>query len=227
MKTISKFNQEITFGIDFRESRIKKSIAIIEKLIPGNLLDIGCLDGSWAFYWAKRGWKCFGIDINPSSVEASRDKGIEAKLCDLNKDILPFENDFFDLVFAGEIIEHLIDTDGFLKEIYRVLKPFGNILLTTPNLVSFENRLKIFVGKYPLWVDYRLKGTGHIRAYTPRTLKEQLKENGFLVTKHTGNWVPFIPQAILNDIQCPAMSITGTLFPNLSMDIIILASKKA
>ena len=99
MKTISKFNQEMTFGIEFKESRIRKSIEIINKITPGVFLDIGCSDGSWGLYWKNKGWKCFGTDINPNSIEASRSKGIEAKICDLNKDPLPFEDNNFDLIF--------------------------------------------------------------------------------------------------------------------------------
>ncbi|MDD5772186.1 MAG: class I SAM-dependent methyltransferase [bacterium] len=225
MKTISKFNREMTFGIEFKESRIKKSIEIIRKMTPGLFLDIGCSDGSWGSYWKNKGWKCFGTDINPGSIESAGNKGIEAKICDLNKDPLPFGDKIFDLIFAGEVIEHLIDTDGFLKEIYRCLKPEGKLLLTTPNLVSFENRLRMFLGRYPMWVDYSLNGSGHVRAYNPRVLKKQLIENGFLIKIHTGNWVPFLPQSMVNDIDFPCMSITGTLFPNIAMDIIILAEK--
>jgi len=50
-------------------------------------------------------------------------------------------------------------------------------------------------------------------------------EHGFKIEKHKGNWVPFIPQRFINDIKWPWLSVTGDLFPNLSMDIIIKARK--
>ncbi len=76
-----------------------------------------------------------------------------------------------------------------------------------------------------MWVDYRLAEAGHIRAYTPGVLRKQLRANRFSIVKHTGNWVPFIPQKYLDDIKLPALSVTGTLLPWLAMDIIILARK--
>lgn len=225
MQTISKYNEQTNFEIEFRESRIKKVTKIIEKLKPGKFLDIGCANGDWAFYWQQKGWKSSGIDIHFDYVNLAIQKGIDAKVCDLNKDKIPFADACFDLIFAGEVIEHLIDTDGFIKEIYRCLKPNCHVILTTPNLTSFENRLRILFGIYPIWVNYNLNGSGHIRAYTPRVLKKQLRQHGFKVIKHLGNWVPFLPQRLIDDVRFPYLSFTGSLFPRLSMDIIILATK--
>ena len=225
MKSLSKYNSEKYFLLEFKETRIKKCIKIIKNQKRGRFLDIGCSTGVWGQYWIKNGWDVFGIDINKEQLIKSEEKGIKTSHCDLNTDKLPFEDNFFDLIFAGEVIEHLIDTDGFLQELYRCVKPGGFVLLTTPNLVSFENRIRSLLGIYPIWVDYRLHGSGHIRAYTPSILRRQLKSFGFKIMKTTGNWVPFVPQRYLDDINAPWLSFTGTIFPGLSMDIIILAEK--
>ena len=89
---------------------------------------------------------------------------------------LPISNACLDAVFAGEIIEHLVDTDSFIAEIARVLRPGGHAVITTPNLASFENRLRLLAGIYPIWVDHRVGGAGHVRAYTARVLKKQLAQ---------------------------------------------------
>jgi len=200
---------------------------IIKKIKKGYFLDIGCSTGEWGQYWIRHGWDVSGTDINRDHLRESEKKGIKISYCDLNTEKLPYRNDFFDLIFAGEIIEHLIDTDGFLEEVYRCLRPGGFLLLTTPNLVSFENRLRSVLGFYPKWVDYRLQGSGHIRAYTLPALKHQLRSTGFKVKKVTGNWVPFIPQRFADDVKFPCLSFTGSLFPGLAMDIIVLAEKQS
>ena len=98
--------------------------------------------------------------------------------------------------------------------------------MTTPNLASFENRVKLLLGKYPRWVDYCLEeGCGHVRAYTPTVLKRQLRRLGFSVVRHTGNWIPFLPQSWVDDIRWPWLAATGSWLPNFSMDIILLARK--
>lgn len=225
MKNISEYNSEKTFLFEFKETRIKKCIKIIEKLKKGSFLDIGCSTGVWGEYWIKNGWEVFGIDIDKVHLKESEKKGIKTSYCDLNKDKMPYKDNTFDLIFAGEVIEHLIDTDGFIKELYRCVKPCGFVLLTTPNLVSFENRIRSLMGIYPIWVDYRLHGSGHIRAYTPSILRRQLRSFDFKIVTMTGNWVPFIFQKFLDDIKAPWLSFTGTILPRLAMDIIILVKK--
>lgn len=225
MRTVSAFNKSRDFDIDLREGRLKQAMKLISSLPAGEMLDIGCARGDWSAIWQARGWKCAGMEINRDMLASAQTRGIDARYCDLNQENFPFETERFDLVFAGEIIEHLVDTDGFLREIYRCLKPGGHVLLTTPNLASFENRMRLALGFYPRWVDFRLQGVGHVRAYTPRALKLQLTMLNLIPVKHLGNWVPFLPQSIIDDIKAPWLIGTGTLFPNLSMGIIILARK--
>jgi SAM-dependent methyltransferase len=164
--------------------------------------------------------------LNPEHITAARNGGVDARFCDLNRDPLPFDDTQFDLIFAGEVIEHLVDTDGFLAEVRRCCRPLGHFLLTTPNLASFENRVRLLLGIYPKWLNYNLAESGHVRGYTPRALKTQLAAHGFRVLRQVGNWVPFIPQHFVDDVKIPALSITGTLLPNLAMDIIVLARKE-
>jgi len=227
MSTISSFNSGLTFEYELRESRLKKCQRIIQTLPAGRMLDIGCSTGEWGVYWQHRGWEASGIDIDRKHLEIARRRQIDARLCDLNHDPLPFERCYFDLIFAGEVIEHLIDTDYFLDEVERCLRPGGALLITTPNLASFENRVRILLGMYPKWMNYNLSGSGHVRDYTPRILKKQLREHGLEVSLHTGNWVPFIPQHFLSDLDAPILSVTGDLLPSLAMDIIMLARKGA
>jgi len=225
MLTASAYNEATKFTYEFRESRLKKCCKIVESLPVGRLLDIGCSTGDWALHWQDKGWQSSGVDIDREHAQLARSRGIDAKYCDLNHDQLPFEKQSFDLIFAGEVIEHLIDTDGFISELYRCLRRGGHVLITTPNLASFENRLRILLGLYPVWVNYNLSGSGHVRAYTPRVLRKQLREHGFEIVIQKGNWVPFIPQRFLTDIDLPALAITGDLLPNLAMDIIMLARR--
>ena len=225
MQSISAYNaSQNHFGYEFKETRLRKCIDLMSPLPKGRLLDIGCTEGDWALFWKARGWQVAGVDINREKLAIARERGVDGRYCDLNSNPLPFADGEFDLIFAGEVIEHLVDTDGFLSEASRCCKPGGYILVTTPNLASFENRVRLLLGIYPKWLNYNLEGSGHVRGYTPGVLKAQLAAHGFQVTRRTGNWVPFIPQRFVDDAKFPALAVTGTLLPNLAMDIIILAS---
>lgn len=121
----------------------------------------------------------FGIDAARKSLKMANKRGIITTYADISKG-LPFEDAHFDFVFAGEIIEHILDTRFFLMEIHRVLKSKGYLVLTTPNLARIDDRLKLLFGKAPRQTSplhpYLYL---HIRPFTFDSLKNALKICGF------------------------------------------------
>ena len=61
----------------------------------------------------------------------------------------PVKNERYDVIIASEIIEHVFDTDFFIEELKRILKPNGRIIITTPNMHFAANRLLFLMGKFP------------------------------------------------------------------------------
>ena len=124
-----------------------------------------------------------------------RGKGIEAYQLDIDEEKFPFDNDSFDMVYCGEIIEHLFNPDHLLDEVHRILKPGGKCIITTPNLAGWPNRLSLLLGYQPFATSVSpehegagklmLKGNegqwGHIRVFTTRALKELLKIHSFKI----------------------------------------------
>jgi 2-polyprenyl-3-methyl-5-hydroxy-6-metoxy-1,4-benzoquinol methylase len=213
------------WDIDLRETRYKKIEKIILSLKPGKLLDVGCSSGKFSCRFIKKGFQVYGIDYAEKRVNEAKHKGLNAVVGDITKK-LPFADGFFDIVLAGELIEHVIDTDGLIAEFNRVLKPRGVLIVTTPNLASFENRLRLLLGIYPAWTNYSVEPPNHIRSYTLPVLIKQLKQNGFKNIKATGNFVPFIPQVLIDDIKFPLLGATGSIFPSLSQGLIVSATKE-
>lgn len=151
---------------------------------PMKLLDIGCYDGGVGMILKNKfGKKCqiYGVDSAPNSVKMALKNGLKAKLNDITKGI-NFESNMFDYVFAGEIIEHLYDTDFFLEEIKRVLKPNGILIITTPNFISFGRRIYYLFGKGAFMEQsFTLpdRAAGHIRFYTFDSLKELVEMHNY------------------------------------------------
>jgi SAM-dependent methyltransferase len=81
------------------------------------------------------------------------------KQADFNKE-LPFPNASFDIVYSVEVIEHLRCPYDFLDECYRILKPNGMLIISTPNTLSLNSRLKFFV-------------TGFSEFYKPPSIKPE------------------------------------------------------
>lgn len=82
-----------------------------------------------------------GVDMCEKAVEVARRAKIEARAVDLDEDDLPFDDNYSDLVVALEILEHLFDPDHVVKEIKRVLRPNGLLIISIPNLAWWVNRL--------------------------------------------------------------------------------------
>src|SRR5436309_14968836 len=120
---------------------------------------------------------------------------------------------------------HVLVTDPLLAEIASVLRPGGALVVTTPNLASLENRVRLLLGRYPMWMDVGVERTGHLRYYTPRMLRHQLGRHGLRVERHVGNWVPLVPQRFLDDRTAPWLGVTGDWFPSLAMGILMTARR--
>jgi ubiquinone/menaquinone biosynthesis C-methylase UbiE len=98
------------------------------------ILDVGCGKGWVAKHYLPKGVKVHSLDVstsNPAKVKelypSDDHKGIAA-----DSFLLPFYDNSFDIVVASEIIEHVIDPAEFVKELFRVVKKGGKLLVTTP-----------------------------------------------------------------------------------------------
>ena len=100
------------------------------------ILDVGAGDGTYVRCFNSYGFQAYGIEANvnfkyhiPSNkIVATLNK----EILDFNKDKLPYEDNTFDYVFSKSVIEHVYNTEFFLSEIKRVLKPKGKLLILTP-----------------------------------------------------------------------------------------------
>jgi SAM-dependent methyltransferase len=138
-----------------------------------------------------------GIEIDPAEIERARVRGLEplqhfVNVFDGNvmSARLPYEDGSAEVILAGEIIEHVVDTESFLREIHRTLAPGGALVLSTPNIFWPKNRARLLMGRYPDVLEYRSRyGTdfGHVRIFGPAQLRELLGETGFTDVALIGN----------------------------------------
>jgi len=118
----------------------KNELAIIMAIgyNSGAILDVGCNDGQFLSICSTP-WKRYGIELSTAG-DLAREKGITV----INKEITEykFPDNFFDVVTMFAVIEHLKDPKGLLKEINRILKPDGLVVIMTGDKNSFKARTK-------------------------------------------------------------------------------------
>jgi SAM-dependent methyltransferase len=100
----------------------------------------------------------------------------------------------FDVILLIDVIEHLYDPDAALDEIRQLLSPDGVLVLVTPNLTAWFNRLMFLLGLMPFSMEVSTRGVfgrpgfgqrpvGHIRVFTVRAMREFLRASGFEVVR--------------------------------------------
>jgi SAM-dependent methyltransferase len=124
--------------------------ALFRRFVDGpgkRVLDLGCRSGALTAAYL-RGNDVIGVDIDrPALAEAAR-RGIKTRVVDVEES-LPFGSSEFDVVVAGELLEHIRYPHALLRDVRRVLRPGGTLVGSVPNGFRLKNRLRFLVGHEP------------------------------------------------------------------------------
>lgn len=146
------------------------------------VLDVGCGSGTVAEFLQKKvNIKITGVDVSEVAIQEAKKRGIDARVIDAEGK-LPFQDNSFDVVLWGDNIEHLFNPMKTLKDIHKVLKTGGRIIISCPNMAYWRYRIYYFLrGNLPdtEWSDYPRWFWSHIRFFDFSTLKEMLVSAGF------------------------------------------------
>jgi len=152
-----------------------RSLKIINKAAGasrGKLLDIGCAHGFFVKAALNAGWEASGIDLSKQAVQYGESRGLEvANLTLFEK---KYEDNYFDVITMFYVLEHLPDPSKYLKEIHRVLKPSGVLLVRVPHTTPIVKILKTFNISNTLY-----DAPSHLTDFSPHTLKRMLEHTGF------------------------------------------------
>jgi ubiquinone biosynthesis O-methyltransferase len=208
-----RFIKELPKTVMFRVELILKFVGHRRKV-----LDVGCCNGLISELIARNDNEVYGVDISENVLEAARSRGIKAYKVDLECEELPFPANYFDVVVASEVVEHLFNTDNFLRKIKHVLKNEGKLIITTPNLASLGRRLLLLLGKNPLMeVSINEDTAGHLRYFVKETMVELLEKHGFKIDRFTSDVVNFNKSGRLYSIKL------ARIFPAIGRTLIFRA----
>jgi SAM-dependent methyltransferase len=147
------------------------------------VLDVGCGVGMYTDAFLRETPNVFGVEIE-------RDRALEARVrtkgvVQVLGEQLPFADETFDVVFSQEVLEHVADDRACVREMARLARPQGYVVIFAPNrLYPFETHGVFWRGRYhfgnvPLvnWLPTKLRDrlAPHVRAYTSQDLRRLLE----------------------------------------------------
>ncbi len=170
---------------------------------PARILEIGTTPGTFTGIMRQAGYDVAGVDLFPEQrAELWQKLNVEVKFCNLDEQPIPYDDNSFDAVVFSEVIEHLAGSPlKPLREMLRVLKPNGRVIISTPNQHYFKSRMKtlgdVVLGRpfesfkeftRSMQLDGPQRYYNHSRLYTMPELRWMLEQAGFRVAlEHFGD----------------------------------------
>jgi len=219
----------------FFEDRYSKIISLMPRINKKDVgLEIGLFWGIMAFLIKKffHPDKLYTLEhpiiykqFTKKYLKTLKENDIILKPCDLHLGTLPWPDNFFDFIIFSELMEHLIPADIpiIIREIKRVLKKNGWLIVTTPNIASLIKRVNLLRGKNPIEFDLRKHQDatyGHIREYTMRELVTILQDQNFKIINKDYFMID-VKRGLFTQIE----NLIAKFIPPFANQLIILAKK--
>lgn len=150
-----------------RQIVLKYAMEQLETCKNGKVLDLaaGCGDDLVNIKNRSKGenHQFYALDAYPPNVKLLREKGISVSAADIEREVFPFDDSYFDVVIANQILEHCKELFWIFSEVQRILKPGGVFIIGVPNLASSHCRLMLLFGMMPPCIE---TFGPHVRGFT-------------------------------------------------------------
>jgi 2-polyprenyl-3-methyl-5-hydroxy-6-metoxy-1,4-benzoquinol methylase len=156
---------------------------------PADLLEVGCAGGWLLKHATERGWRVRGVELSAAAVAHARGLGLDVHHGELAEAACPAGA--FDLVYMGDVLEHVPDCRATLEEVARVLRPGGHLYLRGPITTnSLARRLALGVyGAFGRTIVLR-EPPYHLWEFTPRSLSAACAAAGLEVIERRQTKIP-------------------------------------
>ncbi len=157
------------------------------KIIPGGkILDVGCGNGAFLYKMQAAGMDAYGVELSAEGAKEAQRLGLKVKCGALEEQ--HYSPNSFDVITLNHVLEHIADPVKTLKELRRILKPDGTLVIAVPNSRSLA---RCIFGRY--WAS--LDVPRHLMTHNPETMRIAAKKAGLKVKKVRYISFPFQFQA--------------------------------
>lgn len=161
---------------DAKKINSQDALNYIHRLRPqrGKILDVGCFCGVFLSAAKDNGWDCYGVEplVMPAIYARAR-FGLKVVTDTLRENTYP--TDFFDVVTAFQVFEHLVHPEKEIDKLHKFIEPGGLLLIEVPNIETIT--VKILRAKHRHFVQ------DHVSFFSADTLGKLLEQRGFQIKK--------------------------------------------
>ncbi|NCN03575.1 MAG: class I SAM-dependent methyltransferase [Candidatus Pacebacteria bacterium] len=187
------------------------------------VLDVGCATGFMGNYLkAEKNCVVAGLDLREAELKIAKGKLDYTFNANIEEEktvkfILNKTKKKFDVILSTSLIEHTAQPDLVIKNMKKLLKPKGKIIMSTPNIAHWTIRLALLKGNFD-YTDYGIMDETHLHFFTPKTFRELFLKNNLSIIKQKidaeGGGFPRLSLAL------------APFFPNIfAYQILIVANK--
>jgi 2-polyprenyl-3-methyl-5-hydroxy-6-metoxy-1,4-benzoquinol methylase len=165
-------------GLEPAEFATRRSFLLANVGVGQRVLDVGCGEGAFTAALASAGAEAVGIDVAEEPLRRARllHRQLDLRLVGSDGE-WDLADASFDVVWAGEVIEHVFDTAAWLSELRRVLRSGGSLLLSTPDHGPLK-MLALALSRRAFASHFEPRGD-HLRFYSRSTLTRLIEDFGF------------------------------------------------
>ena len=218
----------------FHQQRIKAILELLGEAVkksgdgePGareRLIEIGCGDGFLIEKIIEKfpGLCSHAVDISHTALLRARKRAPVVRLIQSDAENTPFAGKTYSIALCSEVLEHVPDDVGLLREVFRIMQPGALFVLTTPNLFTLRNVLKQKIGREPL-----IEFHEHLREYAYQELVERITSAGFSIVRFrsVGFYIPKMHWFFKSRLISALIFILARWFPTRGRDFMFLLHK--
>ena len=227
-KNSAKFKEKWGFSSEYSSGIRFDLINNIEKdrNEEFNVLEVGCACGASLLEVKNRypNAKLYGIEIDKFSASIAK-KFADVRAEDIEKSALSYEENFFDYIILGDVLEHLIDPGKVLENLKKYLKEDGKIISSIPNIMHFTVVRSLMNGRWK-YEDAGILDKTHLRFFTKAEIIDMFGKNGFNVVSMLANKLPERSEDIEFVDKLSALSDLHLRDEFLVYQYVTIASKK-
>ena len=191
--------------IDFSNKNNAHTLLVLLAGKNKRVLEIGPASGYISLALTKRGSRVTGVEIDPDAAELAADHCERVIVGDIEKADLhaELEDEQFDVVMLGDVLEHLLDPRSALVKLRDYLAPGGHILASIPNVGHGSIRLALLAGQFP-YTEIGLLDRTHLRFFTLESIRDMMQQAGYRIAKVRRVLVdPFATELHLKEASYP------------------------